>query len=178
MIKKFGLAVGLAMILSGGALGQEAAPAARPSCTAMDQNLPAALASWTSRTDLAAAAKEANAAKASVPIGKGVNGQLVHTSEVTFPVLPEKPGGSVSYSGLYEIRVTDAGNYQVSLSTPAWIDVVSGKAFVESNAHAPGPACSTLKKTVVFPLKPGRYILEISGNGEQALPFMVTRVTP
>ncbi len=56
--------------------------------------------------------------------------------------------------------------------------MVSGKAFVESSAHAPGPACTTLKKTVVFPLKPGRYVLEIAGNGEQILPFMVTRVTP
>jgi hypothetical protein len=178
MIKTFGLTVGLTVALSGAALGQEAAPAARPACAAMDQSLPPALAGWTSRTDLGAAAKEADAAKASVPIGKGVNGQLVHTSEVAFPVLPEKPGGSVSYSGLYEIRITDAGNYQVSLSTPAWIDMVSGKAFVESSAHAPGPACSTLKKTVVFPLKPGRYVLEISGNGEQVLPFMVTHAAP
>ncbi len=33
---------------------------------------------WTSRTDLAAAARKPTLAKASVPIGKGVNGQLVH----------------------------------------------------------------------------------------------------
>jgi hypothetical protein len=178
MIKKIGLAIGLTTALSGGALGQEAPPAAKPSCAAMDQGLPAALAGWTSRANLTAAAKEDDAAKASVPIGKGVNGQLVRTGEVTFPLLPEKPGGSVSYSGLYEIRVTDAGDYQVSLATPAWIDVVSGKVFVESSAHSPGPACSTLKKTVIFPLKPGRYVLEISGNGQQVLPFMVTRVAP
>ncbi len=57
--------------------------------------------------------------------------------------------------------------------------MVSGKAFIEANAHAPGPACSTLKKTVVFPLKPGRYILEDLRQWlEQALPFMVTRATP
>lgn len=157
------------------ALAQE--PPSRPACAkTSDANLPAALSGWTARTSVGAATKDADASKAVLPLGKGVDAQLKHTGEVVFPVLPGKPGGSVSYGGLYEIRVVDAGDYQVSLGTGAWIELVSGKALIESTAHAPGPPCASLKKTVIFPLKPGRYILEITGNGEPTLPVMVTRV--
>ena len=141
-----------------------------------DAGLPAHLAAWTSRSALPAATSAADVGKADLPVGKGVDAQLKRTGEVTFPVLPAKPGGSVSYGGLYEIRIVEPGDYQVSLGTGAWIEVVSGKTLVTSTAHAPGPACSSLKKTVVFPLKPGRYVLEITGNGEPTLPVMVTRV--
>lgn len=172
------LIVGLSAVLMG--LAEAAAaqdqPAAKPACAAMDTALPPALSGWLNRADLAAVSKASDAAKASLPIGKGVDAKLTKTSEVIFPVLPEKPGGSVSFSGLFEIKVKEAGNYQVSLGTGAWIDVISGKTAVTSNAHAPGPTCSTLKKTVVFPLTPGSYVLEIAGNGEAALPVMVSRV--
>jgi hypothetical protein len=167
--------LGLIGLAASTSLAQEGAPKAGPACAAMDASLPPALSGWNGRSDLAAAATAEATGKASLPIGKGVNAQLKRTPEVIFPVLPEKPGGSVSYSGLYEINVSEAGNYQVSLGSGAWIDVASGRAFIDAGAHAPGPACSTLKKTVIFPLKPGKYVLEIAGNGEAVLPVMVTK---
>ena len=157
------------------ALAQE--PPSRPVCVATsDADLPPALSAWTTRTPVSAAATAAGLAQASLPVGKGVDALLKHSGAITFPVLPAKPGGSVSYGGLYDLNIGEAGNYQVSLGTGAWIELVSGKTLVESTAHAPGPACSSLKKTVVFPLKPGRYVLEISGNTEPTLPVMVTRL--
>jgi hypothetical protein len=170
------IAIGLAAALGAApAFAQE--PPSRPACAATsDANLPPALAGWTARAAVPAAAAAPELGKAALPLGKGVGAQLRKTGEIAFPVLPAKPGGAVSYGGLYEIRVAEAGDYQVSLGTGAWIEVVSGKTLVASTAHAPGPACSSLKKTVVFPLKPGRYVLEITGNGEPTLPVMVTRV--
>jgi hypothetical protein len=170
------LAAGLAAALCASpGLAQE--PPGRPACAVTsDAGLPPALAGWTDRAEVAAAAAPAEAGKAPLPIGKGVDGRLQRTGEVTFPVLPAKPGGSVSYGGLYQLQIAEAGDYQVSLGTGAWIEVVKGKTLVASAAHAPGPACSTLKKTVIFPLKPGRYVLEVTGNGEPTLPLMVTRV--
>lgn len=154
------------------------AQATQPACVAIDDaGLPAALAGWRDRSDLAAAGREADAGQAVLPLGKGVNGQLKRTGEVVFPVLPDRPGGSVSHGGLFTIAVAEAGDYQVSLGAGAWIEVVRDGALVQSNAHAPGPACTSLRKTVVFPLTPGRYLLEITGNGEPTLPVMVTRVT-
>jgi hypothetical protein len=153
-------------------------PPSRPACAVTsDANLPPPLSAWTTRTPVPAAGAMMDLAQASLPIGKGVDAQLKHSSEVVFPVLPAKPGGSVSYGGLYDLRVSEAGYYQVSLGAGAWIELVNGKTLVESSAHAPGPACSSLKKTVVFPLKPGRYVLEITGNSEATLPVMVTRLT-
>jgi hypothetical protein len=163
--------------LSTTALPALAQPAEHKACEAVsDAALPAPLAGWTGRVPLAAAADAGGAAKAELPVGKGVDAQLRHNGEVAFPVLPAKPGGSVSYGGLYGLRIAEAGDYQVSLGSGAWIELVQAKSLVESTAHAPGPACTTLKKTVVFPLKPGRYVLEITGNGEAVLPVMVTRV--
>ena len=163
--------------LSMTALPAAAQPAEHASCQAVgDAGLPGHLAGWTERAPLAAAIDAAAAAKAELPVGKGVDAQLRHNGEVAVPVLPAKPGGSVSYGGLYGLKIAEAGDYQVSLGSGAWIELVQGKSVTESAAHAPGPACTTLKKTVVFPLKPGRYVLEITGAGEPVLPVMVTRV--
>ncbi len=149
----------------------------RPACAQVsDASLPPALAGWTGRAPLAAAVSAADVGKAVLPIGKGVDAALKPNGEITFPILPAKPGGSVSHGGLFGIHVETAGDYQVSLGSGAWIEVVRDGALVESTAHAPGPACTSLRKTVVFPLTPGDYILEITGNGDLTLPVMVSRV--
>jgi hypothetical protein len=169
------LAAAVSALWAPAALARE--PAEHAQCAAVsDAALPPALAGWTRRISLAAAADAAGAAKAPLPIGRGVDARLRRSGEVSFPVLPQKPGGSVSYGGLFELSIAETGDYQVSLATGAWIEVVRDGAAVESTAHAPGPACSTLKKTVIFPLTPGRYLLEVTGNGEPALALMVTRV--
>lgn len=165
----------LALAAAAPAFAQE--PASRPACVVTDDSkLPAALAGWRGRAPLAAAATAGDAVKAALPLGKGVDAQLKRNGEVAFPVLPAKPGGSVSHGGLFEIPVEAAGDYQVSLGTGAWIEVARDGAAVEATAHAPGPPCASLKKTVVFPLVPGRYLLEISGNADPVLPLMVHRV--
>ncbi len=172
--RRLSLWVFLALTAAAPAVAQEAA---RPACASVsDAALPPALAGWKERAPLAAAGAAADTGRAVLPIGKGVDAQLKHTGEVTYPVLPAKPGGTVSYGGLYEVRVSEPGDYQVSLGTGAWIEMVDGKSLLESTAHAPGPACTTLRKTVVFPLKPGRYVLEITGNGDPSLAVMVSRL--
>lgn len=150
----------------------------RPACAiTSDDSLPAPLSAWKTRTDLAAAGKASELKNAALPIGKAVNGQLKRTPDVKFTVLPEKPGGSVSYGGMYQLVIKEAGAYQISLGSGAWIDVFSGKTVLQSSAHAPGPACTTLRKTVQFPLKAQTYTVQLSGNGDPVLPVMVTRVS-
>ena len=157
------------------ALAQQ--PQARPTCPATDDTgLSGPLAGWNSRADLAAVVSTADAGKAALPLGKGVNARLKQNGDVAFPVPPDKPGGPGSYGGLYEIRVAQPGDYQVSLGSSAWIELASGAAKLEPTSHTPGPACTTLKKTVTFTLKPGRYVLEIAGNPEPAVPVMVHKV--
>ena len=81
-----------------------------------------------------------------------------------------------SHGGLVGFSVTEAGTYRVALGSGAWIDVVRGGKAAASTAHGHGPACSGVRKTVDFPLTPGRYILQIAGNGTPSIAVMVTRL--
>ncbi len=153
--------------------GQERAPP-RTDCAVLDAHLPPALAGWASPISLAAGT-DAGSAPA-LPLGRAVNAELRRVSDVTYPALPERPGGSVSYGGLYGISIRDPGDYQVSLGAGAWIDLADGPNLIASTSHAPGPKCSSLKKTVVFPLGKGDHLLEITGNGAPVLTVMVSRL--
>lgn len=153
----------------------QSAPAAQAACEAMDANLPAELAGWTAKAPLAAATAEAGLAKAALAPGQAYLATLAPTPSVTYPVQPEKPGGSVSHGGLFGVTVDAAGTYVIALGSGAWIDVLKDGAAVMSVSHGRGPACSTLRKMVAFDLTPGRYLVQISANGAAELPIMVAR---
>ena len=44
-------------------------------------------------------------------------------------------------------------------------------------AHAPGPACTGIRKTVQFPLQPGHYVLQISANADPTIAVMISTVS-
>jgi hypothetical protein len=151
------------------------APASNASCAGMDKTLPPDLAGWTAQTPLAAAASAAALGKASLVPGKAVAAELPQTSEVHFVTQPERPGGSVSHGGMFELKIDKAGTYVIGLGSGAWIDVLKDGKPLTSTAHSPGPACSTLRKMVDFPLEPGRYVLQISANADAKLPVLLAK---
>jgi hypothetical protein len=59
--------------------------------------------------------------------GRAARLTLLQTPEVRYPLRPEKPGGSVSYGGLIQIDVPEAGAYRLALDSAAWIDLVRGE---------------------------------------------------
>jgi hypothetical protein len=87
----------------------------------------------------------------------------------------EKPGGSVSYSGVFAFTVPEAGNYAVALSSAAWIDVVEDGKALEPLSFGHGPACTTIRKMVVYPLRAGRHILQVAGSGAEAARLLVAK---
>ena len=145
-------------------------------CPGDAKPLPTALSAWTDKAPLDAAGDAAGLNAAVLMPGKTVTASLRHTREVKYVTQPEKPGGSVAYGGLLQLNVKDAGTYQVNLSSGAWIDVLKDGAAVMSGAHAPGPACSGIRKTVQFPLQPGRYVIQLSANGDPTIAVLVSRV--
>jgi len=153
---------------------QEAASGGRD-CTASPAPLPPDLASWSARGSAQAARDAAGLSGARLAIGGAVDAALLPTGDVHYVTRPEKPGGSVSYGGLFAFDVTGAGTYRVALGSGAWVDVLRDGKPVASSAHGHGPACSTVRKMVDFPLKPGRYVLQVAANGEATLPILVTR---
>lgn len=188
---KRGLVLAALLMPSGGALAQEmtgmgtASPAIVPSpiaCPATPAALPGELSGWNRRVPLAAA-QVAGAAARLTP-GSAVDGTLSPTPEVHYALRPEKPGGSVSFGGIYAFTVPTAGHYRVALGSAAWIDVIkagdTGKdnpvGGLTSIAHGHGPDCSGIRKMVDFALEPGDYLLQISANAEAKLPLLVTRL--
>ena len=153
------------------ATAQETAP-----CPAQPTALPPELAGWAKRAPLAAATDAARIKAATLLDGVAVDAALTRTSELHYAARPEKPGGTVSYGGMFGFTVKQAGTYRVALGSGAWIDLLNGKMAAASSAHGHGPSCSGIRKMVDFPLKPGRYILQIAANGSPALPLMIVRL--
>ncbi len=164
-----------ALVLSpaAAAMAQEM-QASAPKCTSVAAP-PPALSGWTGKQDITAAAKEDALSSAALTVGRGANVTLHPTREVTYINQPDKPGGSVAHGGLLAVNIAGAGTYQINLSSGAWIDLVRDGKNVLSTAHAPGPACTGIRKTVQFPLEPGHYVLQISANADPTIAVMVSR---
>lgn len=138
--------------------------------------LPPELAAWAQPTTVDAASNAKGLKTAELIIGQAARATLHGTAEISYIVRPEKPGGSVSYGGLFGFTVKEAGTYRVALGSGAWIDLLEGKTAIESTAHGHGPECSGIRKMVDFPLKPGRHVLQIAANGEATLPLLIAKV--
>jgi hypothetical protein len=135
------------------------------------------LAAWTTPRPLNAAQSAGRLSAARLVPGQAVEVALAQTADVKYPLRPEKPGEAASYGGLIGLNIREAGTYRVALGSGAWIDVVGkdGKA-VASIGHGHGPECAGVRKMVDFPLKPGRYTLQISASGATAIRVLLARL--
>jgi hypothetical protein len=147
-----------------------------PSC-AVPGTLPPALAGWAaSHSSLNAVAKPRATRAALLMLGHAADSTLLPTPAVRYAVPPAKPGGSVSFGGLFAFEVAEAGTYRVSLSTHSWTDVIEGGKALLPVAHGHGPECTSLAKMVDYELKPGHHTLRIAANGEPGISIMVSRL--
>lgn len=169
----------LVLLLAGALLAFSASASAQSgqaACVPGASTLPAELAGWAARRPLPAATQANRLRGAMLAIGQGVDATLAPTPDVRYVVRPEKPGGSVSFGGLFAFTLRQAGTYRVALGSGAWIDVLKDGKAVTSTAHGHGPDCTGIRKMVDFPLTPSRYTLQIAANGEAALALLVTRL--
>jgi hypothetical protein len=165
-------ALALAAMVPAAPEDMKAAPPA--SCPAVPMPLPPELAGWTAKVSVKAAGSAKAIAVGAIGLGTSAKVALLPTPKVLYPARPEKPGGGASFGGLLGFIIAKAGTYRVALGSPAWVDVASGGKAIASTAHAHGPKCSGIRKLVDFPLTPGRYVLEVSGNEAPAVTLMVT----
>jgi hypothetical protein len=167
------MAVAGALLLAGTAQAQMGDKPAQ-TCPADPVAPPAELAGWAGRAAVSAAGKAEALGAAMLTPGKGADVALLSTPDITYPVRPGHPGGSVSYGGLLGFTIAQAGTYRVAIGSGSWLEVVRDGQLLTSTAHSPGPACTGVRKMVDFALTPGNYLLEISGNGTPKLPVLVT----
>jgi hypothetical protein len=136
---------------------------------------PACPASPAGGDTLKAAAASPELEPARVTLDKAVTVTLHPGNDVRFVIAPEKPGAAGSYGGMLSLDVREAGSYQVALSAGAWLDMVQDGSSVASAGHAHGAECSGMRKMVSFPLKPGRHVIQLSGNKEDTIQVVVSR---
>ncbi|WP_339348594.1 homogentisate 1,2-dioxygenase [uncultured Sphingomonas sp.] len=151
----------------------QASGAASDACSAVVAP-PAEMSGWASPRPLNAGRTAARATM--LTPGVAISARLPSTRDVRYAVRPEKPGGSVSYGGVFAFTVTTPGRYRVALGSGAWIDVLANGKPATSVAHGHGPACTGIRKMVDFDLAAGRYVLQVAGNGTADLPLMVTKL--
>jgi hypothetical protein len=176
MGKAMGLLIGALVLLPVGARAQPMdMPMPAAACAAMDADLPAELSAWTSaKAPVSAASRAAGLSGAALTGGQPASVDLLATAAVTFVAPPGKPADAASHAGLVGFTVSRAGTYVVALGGPAWVDLLKDGAAVASTAHGHGPACSTLRKRVEFPLQPGGYVLQLSGAPDAKLTVLVS----
>lgn len=170
------MAAAMILALAAGAADAQEMQRMPTNCSLTDSALPPALSGWTSKGEIDSAVRASSLNAAALPLDRGTVVGLHPTREVHYVAQPEKPGGSVAYGGMATLTVTIPGRYQVSLSSDAWVDMLKNGAALASVAHAPGPKCSSIRKTVIFSLSPGPYVLQISANPAPTATVMITRV--
>lgn len=157
-MNKFAVSLSLSLLMTGAALAQSACPA--PDGAAVE---------------LKAATASPKLEPARLTLDKAATVTLHPGNDVRFVITPEKPGSAGSYGGMLSLDVREAGTYQVGLSAGAWLDMVQDGAAVASAGHAHGADCSAMRKMVSFPLKPGRHVIQLSGNKEDTIQVVVSR---
>ena len=90
---------------------------------------------------------------------------------------PEHVPAGQTFGGTVGFDVTDPGTYRVAIGSAIWIDVTKDGAAVRSTAHARGPACTAVRKTVDFVLTPGHYTLQLSGSATPSVTFQVAKAS-
>lgn len=173
-----GIVALLALAPFGGARAQDVQDMGKgAACSTAPAALPRELSGWDQRGSLAAGRDPGTAAK--LETGAAIDAVLHPTPEVRYALRPEKPGGSVSFGGLYAFNIPETGRYRVALGSAAWIDVIKAGDTTKgltSIAHGHGPDCSGIRKMVDFALEPGDYLVQISANADAKLPLLVTRL--
>ncbi|MEZ4586401.1 MAG: hypothetical protein R2909_08390 [Gemmatimonadales bacterium] len=136
---------------------------------------PSDLAGWADRTPLTAAATERGLDGAVIALGRAVDATLHPTAAVEYAVAPERPAEN-GHGGLFAFDVATAGRYGVAVGSAAWVDVIEDGRLLGSAGHARGAACSEVHKTVIFALRAGRHLLQVSGNDGPATILLIRSV--
>jgi hypothetical protein len=119
---------------------------------------------WREPRLIGSARDAADAGQTSFGVGEAVKLELHPDGEVAYITLPKEQGEAASFGGMASFTVDHTGTYRVALSEPVWVDVAQDGKPAATVHFGPGPACSGIRKAVSFELRPGLYVLEVSGG--------------
>lgn len=93
---------------------------------------------------------------------------------VTLPAPSEKPTDPAKFAGYVTVAAPAPGEYLVSLSGEAWIDVVQDGVPVKSTLRSGDPNCPGLRKSVRFTLTNKPVTLQVSNGPENRILLAIT----
>jgi hypothetical protein len=158
-----------ALLAATPALAQD--PATDSRCATVRVAIPPEFATWSERTPVTAGTTPRTAPVLS--LGRGADVTLAPGfAPVVVPAKAAQPG---TPGGLAMFQVARAGTYRVALGAPAWIEVVRQSRALPSVAHGHGPMCTGIRKIVDFRLRPGRYVLQLTGAPAATVPVLIAR---
>ncbi len=138
---------------------------------------------WNVTRERAALAK-ADAPK--LASGSDLTGTLPQTftldlkppAEAKLPSPPERAPKADTFAGFTTVKNIPAnGVYSISLSAPAWIDVLQNGSFLKPKAFSGATGCDGIRKTVKFDFVANPTIIQISGATEPAIKIVIMPVT-
>ena len=155
-------------------MAQAPAHAASPGgCDAFDWPLKTELA-WMAAADPVAV--DAGTEIASKP-DKAIELRLVPQAEAKLAAQPSgKPKSlpDVAYAGSVTIgTIEKAGVYQVTLSSPGWIDVLQSGKTLAAVAHTGKSDCPAIRKSVRFDLQTGPVTLQVTSAPAQSVKLAI-----
>lgn len=157
------------LFLAAPALPQDTA--VDPKCATMRVAIPPEFAGWSERIPVTAGGAPRTAPV--LTVGRATDLTLLATEEFTPVVQPGKMADVHTSGGIAMFQVTHAGTYRVALGSGAWIEVIQARKSLTSTAHGHGPMCTGIRKIVDFRLKPGRYVLQLSGSPTPVIPVLI-----
>jgi len=95
-------------------------------------------------------------------------------SGATLPAPSEKPTDPAKFAGFVTLPAPPAGDYLVSLSGEAWIDVIQDGKPVASYSHSGDPNCPGMRKSVRFTLAAKPVTIQVSNGPEDHILLAVT----
>lgn len=143
---------------------------------AQEANLPSELNAWKSLSYINAAKNRDELPNAMLILNKASFVGLHNTPKIEYITRPDKEGGTVSYGGIFQIKIEENGIYRVALGNASWIDLSKEGKLIQSVAHNRGEENSGIRKMVDYPLEIGTYTLQLSAGGDSTTALLITKV--
>jgi hypothetical protein len=83
--------------------------------------------------------------------------------DAVLPTPPERAPKDDTFAGFLSSQGVGAGLYSISLSAPAWLDVMQNGQFLRAKSFSGVQGCDGIRKVVKFELTGGPLTLQISG---------------
>jgi hypothetical protein len=94
---------------------------------------------------------------------------LKSPKDAALPTPPERAPKEGTFAGFVSSKGVAAGVYSISLSAPAWLDVMQNGQFLKAKSFSGVQGCDGIRKVVKFEVTRGPLILQISGVSSDSI---------